>query len=353
MSFFSRQKRSPLSQLLNAKVEEDFTPAPAESSFEAVEATPTESVTFDSPEAKRERDSFLEFPKAPPVEEKIVAPPTSSSSSFGRQLTSDDIFKPHQATKPAPRPMSTPSPVAEVPRTAQQPVESHRHLATPHQESTTKIGEGLCIRGEITGTSNVVIMGTFEGNIDLKGHVSIGEKGNVLGNIRAESVSIAGKIKGNILGHERVEFQQTASAQGEVVTAKLRMSDGASFKGSVSMNIEEGAKKFEAYFPKPVVPAAAAPVAPPKAAPAAPVQTQVSLKAELPAASPTPAPVTAPEAQVRVTIPSPKNLLIRKPDETPLPSAPATSEPVVAEKVEEAPVVVKPTSAGDDLILMS
>ena len=48
-----------------------------------------------------------------------------------------------------------------------------------------------------------VVEGTIEGQIDLKGHVTVNASGVVRAEIHARKVFISGKVFGNVAGEER------------------------------------------------------------------------------------------------------------------------------------------------------
>jgi cytoskeletal protein CcmA (bactofilin family) len=56
-----------------------------------------------------------------------------------------------------------------------------------------------------------------------------------LGDITAATVTIAGKVKGNIVANESLELLPKAQILGDLHTAKLMISDGATFEGNCQM----------------------------------------------------------------------------------------------------------------------
>ncbi|MDD4907858.1 MAG: polymer-forming cytoskeletal protein [Candidatus Omnitrophica bacterium] len=82
---------------------------------------------------------------------------------------------------------------------------------------------------------NLRINGNFEGTLDTKGNLTVGEQAVVNANIMGEYIVIAGKVKGKIIAREKLTFLSTAVVQGEVVPAKLIVSEGAVFEGSCKM----------------------------------------------------------------------------------------------------------------------
>ncbi|MBK9001768.1 MAG: polymer-forming cytoskeletal protein [Myxococcales bacterium] len=101
----------------------------------------------------------------------------------------------------------------------------------------TVIGEGLTIEGELTGDDEVVVHGTVRGTLTTTDAVSVGSAGVVEADLTASSVTIAGQVTGNVAAQERVDIQAGGRLVGDVKSARFTIADGASFKGSVDMDV--------------------------------------------------------------------------------------------------------------------
>jgi cytoskeletal protein CcmA (bactofilin family) len=111
-------------------------------------------------------------------------------------------------------------------------------MAEPVREMA-HIGKSVIIKGELSGSEDLYLDGEVEGSIELKQHsVTIGPNGRVKARVSAKSVVIEGKVDGNLIGSERVEIRGTAVVNGDIVTKRIVIAEGASFKGSVT---QEGA----------------------------------------------------------------------------------------------------------------
>ncbi len=82
---------------------------------------------------------------------------------------------------------------------------------------------------------NLRISGQFDGTLDAKGVLSIGERANVKATIQAEVITISGTLTGNVTASGRVELLATARVSGKIVTPRLIIQEGAIFQGSVDM----------------------------------------------------------------------------------------------------------------------
>ncbi|MFC1548429.1 polymer-forming cytoskeletal protein [Candidatus Omnitrophota bacterium] len=82
---------------------------------------------------------------------------------------------------------------------------------------------------------NLRINGKFEGTLDTKGMLMVGQKADINANITGESVSIAGVVNGNIKAFTSLNLESTARLNGDVETPKLTVHEGAVLNGSLNM----------------------------------------------------------------------------------------------------------------------
>ncbi len=127
------------------------------------------------------------------------------------------------------------------------------------------IGPGIHINGDINGDENLVIEGKVDGKIRLDAHqVDIGQSGRVNANITAKVIKIAGEVRGDITGTEKVIILRSGNVHGNIVAPRMTLEDGAIFKGSIDMDPGE--------------PVAAQPVKPAKTASPASKETAKSVE---------------------------------------------------------------------------
>jgi cytoskeletal protein CcmA (bactofilin family) len=106
------------------------------------------------------------------------------------------------------------------------------------------IGPGIVIDGDISGSENLVIEGKVKGRIHLSAHeVTVGQSGEVNADISAKIIRVAGKIKGDLSGKEKVIISSTGNVHGNIVAPRMLLEDGAVFKGSIDMDPREPASQ--------------------------------------------------------------------------------------------------------------
>ncbi|MDH3746211.1 MAG: polymer-forming cytoskeletal protein [Acidobacteriota bacterium] len=109
-------------------------------------------------------------------------------------------------------------------------------MNSERRPATTHIAAGSKVFGEITGTTDLVIEGEIEGKLHLKNGVVVASSGVVRGEIKASSVRVAGKVQGNVEGHEMIEILPKGTLEGDATSPRVVISDGAFFKGNIDMD---------------------------------------------------------------------------------------------------------------------
>jgi cytoskeletal protein CcmA (bactofilin family) len=102
-------------------------------------------------------------------------------------------------------------------------------------EIDTILAEDIDFEGQLTFKKPLMIKGKFKGEISSSSSLYIGEKAYVEAKIESGLVSSKGKIKGDVVGHSRVELFSTARLEGDVTTPDIVMESGCTFNGYCNM----------------------------------------------------------------------------------------------------------------------
>ena len=106
-----------------------------------------------------------------------------------------------------------------------------------------KIGSTLYFRGDLQGEEDLVIEGRVEGKISIKqGNVSVGERGRVEADIEAASIQVAGLVKGNLTGADRVVLLESGRVEGNITARSVSLENGCHFKGSIDMQSDSAVR---------------------------------------------------------------------------------------------------------------
>lgn len=131
-------------------------------------------------------------------------------------------------------------PAALAPRSA-SPLSSPTASAKP-----ARIGASLFFKGELQGDEDLIIEGRVEGRISIKqGSVTVGDKGRVEADIEAASIQVAGTVKGNLTGSDRVVLLESGRVEGNITSKSVILENGCRFKGSIDMEAD-GASRAQA-----------------------------------------------------------------------------------------------------------
>ena len=103
------------------------------------------------------------------------------------------------------------------------------------EDSTTYFGKNLKITGNVSGEGNMIIMGLFEGEFNLKGQLKVAQGARVKGNFNATSIAVNGNVEGSLTASEKIHMDNTARINGRIVTPKVSILDGAVFDGEMQM----------------------------------------------------------------------------------------------------------------------
>jgi cytoskeletal protein CcmA (bactofilin family) len=104
------------------------------------------------------------------------------------------------------------------------------------------IGKSVVIVGELNGSGNLTVEGQVEGKIELKDHVlTIGPNGKIKAQVFAKAVIVLGELHGNVMASEKVDIRDSGSVDGDIVSPRVAIAEGAHFRGSVDMQRKPGA----------------------------------------------------------------------------------------------------------------
>ena len=153
-----------------------------------------------------------------------------------------------------------PAPAAPAPA-AHQPV-STTPVSQPEsrriERDVVNIGKSVVIKGELNGSEDLTIEGHVEGTIQLKEHVlTIGPNGKIKAQVFAKTVIVLGEVTGNVTASEKVDIRDNGSVDGDIISPRVAIAEGAHFRGSVDMQ-----RKTAAAGQQPQAAAKPAPVSP-------------------------------------------------------------------------------------------
>lgn len=109
--------------------------------------------------------------------------------------------------------------------------------AKPKAESL--IAPDITIEGKIEGAGHVRIAGNFKGDVNVRGDLTIEPSARVTGSVRAEKVTIAGELIGNIESAVHVELLQTGALTGDLKAGSLSVAAGSRMRGQAEFGWDD------------------------------------------------------------------------------------------------------------------
>ena len=124
---------------------------------------------------------------------------------------------------------------------------------TVNVNSISRISAGTVIKGEILSPTDIRIDGTFEGRVQSKGRVVVGESAVIKGDVVCENIDLWGKVEGNIFVKDTLSLMDGCVVAGNLHIRRLAVELGATFNGNCKTITEAEFNKLsglEAAQPK-------------------------------------------------------------------------------------------------------
>jgi cytoskeletal protein CcmA (bactofilin family) len=123
---------------------------------------------------------------------------------------------------------AVPSSGGEIPKSST--MTEHQKYMAEHSGKDV-LSSDVEIKGSIKFQKELLIDGKVEGEINSDGVLTIGENADIRGEIKTKSITVYGKVHGNITVGERCELKSRCTLQGDLKAARLVIEEGATFIG--------------------------------------------------------------------------------------------------------------------------
>jgi cytoskeletal protein CcmA (bactofilin family) len=106
-------------------------------------------------------------------------------------------------------------------------------------EREARIGSSARIRGRVVGEGNLLVEGRLEGELAIRGDLTIAEGASVTSEaIEAHSVTIAGALEGDVAASGTVRIAAGARVRGNLRGTAVSIEDGAGFTGRLDCEFD-------------------------------------------------------------------------------------------------------------------
>jgi len=99
------------------------------------------------------------------------------------------------------------------------------------------IGSGIQVRGNLSGSGDLIVQGRMEGHIALAAHITVEEEGTVVADVQTQELTVHGKMSGNTQANERISVSKSATYVGDLRAPRVILEDGARFRGKIEMEV--------------------------------------------------------------------------------------------------------------------
>jgi len=105
-------------------------------------------------------------------------------------------------------------------------------------ETSGIIGRGTVVRGNLSGSGDVIVEGQVEGTVALKDKLTIEQGGRVLADVALTDLVVHGQMNGDIVADDQVIITASAAVVGDIKAPRVVIEDGARFKGYIEMDVK-------------------------------------------------------------------------------------------------------------------
>ncbi len=106
----------------------------------------------------------------------------------------------------------------------------------PSAAGVTRLGSTAVINGEIEAHEDMLVEGRVQGKITLaSGTLTVAKGGRVEADVRVRALVLHGELKGTVRAGEKALISETAVMNGDVITPKISIANGARFSGGIRM----------------------------------------------------------------------------------------------------------------------
>ena len=152
--------------------------------------------------------------------------------------------QPSAPKRDVPAPPEPPKPVESALKREPDPNEFNPGISAPVSRAApvaaersdgkeSLIASDLTIEGKIEGAGHIRIAGRFKGDVHVQGDLTIEVGAKLNGGVRARKVVIAGELEGNIESAQRVELLASGVMVGDLKAETVTVAPGSRMKGNV------------------------------------------------------------------------------------------------------------------------
>jgi cytoskeletal protein CcmA (bactofilin family) len=109
----------------------------------------------------------------------------------------------------------------------------------PESGQVTVLSVDCALEGKLTTRGAVRMEGAMSGALTAEGPVSVGAGARILGEVRAETLTVSGRIHGIVVVRSHLQVQASGSVRGYARYATLGVERGGVVDGNATLQVEE------------------------------------------------------------------------------------------------------------------
>ena len=117
-------------------------------------------------------------------------------------------------------------------------VNGDREIRSIEPQVATLLAKEDSLSGRLQIRGDGSVLGTFSGHIDCDGELLIGPEAHVEADLRANKVTIAGFVKGNVIAIARLKIANTGRLEGDARVGALVVLEGGVHHGVIRVHPE-------------------------------------------------------------------------------------------------------------------
>jgi cytoskeletal protein CcmA (bactofilin family) len=105
-------------------------------------------------------------------------------------------------------------------------------------DAAAVIGRTTRVRGRVSGDGSLLIEGNVEGDITVRGDLTIAEGGRATSSVEADAVTLRGELDGDVRARGLVRIEAGARVRGDITGESVALEEGAEFVGRLDAAFE-------------------------------------------------------------------------------------------------------------------
>lgn len=109
-------------------------------------------------------------------------------------------------------------------------------MTTPANNSKNVLNSDVELKGTLKFSGELTFDGKLDGDIQSEGSLTLGDNAVIKGNMNVSTVTVRGKVNGNIIAKDKIDIKTKAELFGDIRAPKLVIEEGVTFVGKTEVN---------------------------------------------------------------------------------------------------------------------